>query len=84
MQQPLSWCNPPLSISKRRKDVHQCEKTSIMTIESSHKLHAQRKALQLIIVVSVCAFVEEQRRDAYYRNDPSKYGLNLVLIWTAI
>ena len=39
------------------------------------KLHAQRKALQLIIEVVVRVFVETQRRDAYYRNDPSKYGL---------
>ena len=41
------------------------------------KLHAQRKTLQLIIEVVVRVFVETQRRDAYYRNDPSKYGLNV-------
>ena len=39
------------------------------------QLHAQRKALQLIIEVVVRVFVETQRRDTYYRNDPSKYGL---------
>ena len=39
------------------------------------QLHAQRETLQLIIGVVVCVFVETQRRDAYYRNDPSKYGL---------
>ena len=38
-------------------------------------LHAQRRTLCIIIVVVVDAFVGEQRRDTYYRNDPSKYGL---------
>ena len=47
----------------------------VLRTEVSHKLHAQRKALQLIIGVVVRVFVKSQRRDAYYRNDPSKYGL---------
>ena len=39
-------------------------------------LHAQEGALFLLIVAVDVVFVEGQRRDAYYRNDPSKYGLN--------
>ena len=41
----------------------------------SRQLHAQRMALRLVIGVVVRVFVKSQRRDAYYRNDPSKYGL---------
>ena len=39
-------------------------------------LLAQGGALQLFIVAVGVVFVGEQRRDAYYRNNPSKYGLN--------
>ena len=42
------------------------------------QLHAQREALNLIIEVVVRVFVETQRRDAYYRNDPKKYGLRVT------
>ena len=38
-------------------------------------LHAQGGVLQLIIMAEGVVFVGKQRRDAYYRNDPSKYGL---------
>ena len=38
-------------------------------------LHALGGALCLLIVAVDVVFVEGQRRDAYYRNDPSKYGL---------
>ena len=56
------------------------EERSSMRLQSSCEpcriqLHAQRRTLQLIIEVVVRVFVETQRRDAYYRNDPSKYGL---------
>ena len=43
---------------------------------ASSKLHAQETVHQLIIVASGCAFVWDRRLDAYYRNDPSKYGLD--------
>ena len=33
--------------------------------------------LQLIIVADGVVSTGKQRRDAYYRNDPSKYGLDL-------
>ena len=52
-------------------------KKSNLCRKDCFQLHAQRKALQLIIEVVVCVFVETQRRDAYYRNNPSKYGLEL-------
>ena len=39
-------------------------------------LLAQGETLPLFIVGVGVVFVGEQRRDAYYRNDPSKYGLN--------
>ena len=42
----------------------------------SAKFHAQETSAQLIIMVVVVVFVELQRQDAYYRKDPSKYGLN--------
>ena len=42
-------------------------------------LLAQGEGLQLFIVVVGVVFVGGQRRDAYYRNDPSKYGLNLSI-----
>ena len=42
----------------------------------SNLLPAQKKALQLIIVVVNVVCVREQRRDTYYRYDPKKYGLN--------
>ena len=42
-------------------------------------LHAQGGALFLLIVAMDVVFVEGQRRDAYYRNDPSKYGLTQLL-----
>ena len=38
-------------------------------------LHARGGALFLLIVAVDVVFVVGQRRDAYYRNDPSKYGL---------
>ena len=41
------------------------------------KLHATRDALLLIIGAVVRVFVKSQRRDTYYRNDPSKYGLDI-------
>ena len=50
-------------------------KKSNLCRKDCFQLHAQRKALQLIIEVVVRVFVETQRRDTYYRNDPSKYGL---------
>ena len=39
-------------------------------------LRAQRGTLRIVITVDGVVFVGMQRRDAYYRNDPSKYGLN--------
>ena len=39
-------------------------------------LRAQRWTLRIVITVDGVVFVRVQRRDAYYRNDPSKYGLN--------
>ena len=38
-------------------------------------LHAQRWMLRIVITVDGVVFVWVQRRDAYYRNDSSKYGL---------
>ena len=58
-------------------------KKSNLCRKDCFQLHAQRKALQLIIEVVVCVFVETQRRDAYYRNDPSKYGLEFRE-WTSV
>ena len=42
---------------------------------TSVTLLAQGGGLHLFIVVVGVVFVGGQRRDAYYRNDPSKYGL---------
>ena len=39
-------------------------------------LHAQRWTLRIVITVDGVVFVRVQRWDAYYRNDPSKYGLD--------
>ena len=36
---------------------------------------AQRKTEQLIIMAVGICFATEQRKNAYYRNDPIKYGL---------
>ena len=55
-------------------NAHQEDQCSLFS-DTILQLHAQRETLQLIIGVVVCVFVETQRRDAYYRNDPSKYGL---------
>ena len=50
-------------------------KKSNLCRKDCFQLHAQRRALPLVIEVDVRVFVESQRRDTYYRNDPSKYGL---------
>ena len=52
--------------------------------ETDHQLqlHAQSEQLNLIIVVEMCVYVKEQRRDAYYRNDPKKYGLSSLTKWS--
>ena len=41
-------------------------------------LRAQRWTLRIVITVDGVVFVRIQRRDAYYRNDPSKYGLDKI------
>ena len=43
------------------------------------QLPAQRTTLQLIIMACGFDFATEQRKDAYYRNDPKKYGLNILV-----
>ena len=43
-------------------------------------LLAQGEELKLFIVAESVVFVKGQRRDAYYRNDPSKYGLTLYSV----
>ena len=76
---PLSWqFTPP--------EVAMTSRTFIKQMEINRKkdlqlqLHAQSEQLNLIIVVEMCVYVKEQRRDAYYRNDPKKYGLSLELL----
>ena len=69
---PFSSTTPLKSVVERSSmtlSMHFCK--------SCVKLHAQRRTHQLIIRAVVRVFVETQRRDAYYRNDPSKYGLEM-------
>ena len=73
---PLSWqfTPPEVAMTSRTfiKQMRINQKTDLQL-----QLHAQSEQLNLIIVVEMCVYVKEQRRDAYYRNDPKKYGLVL-------
>ena len=43
-------------------------------------LPAQKATLQLIIMAVEIRFAVKQRKNAYYRNDPKKYGLELAKV----
>lgn len=77
--EPLSWhFSPPIfaqgKVGTVINDYVRCEHLKII------ELPAQRKTHQLIIEACVFTFVTKQRLDAYYRNDPKKYGLNVKLL----
>ena len=76
IRKPLSWqfTPPEVAMTSRTfiKQMRINQKTDLQL-----QLHAQSEQLNLIIVVEMCVYVKEQRRDAYYRNDPKKYGLGL-------
>lgn len=52
----------------------------VVLVEHYFMLLAQGEELKLFIVAESVVFVKGQRRDAYYRNDPSKYGLTLYSV----
>ena len=66
--------NPTLTFGKERSSRWQSRSEED---GSPNELHAKRGALLLIIGAVVRVFVKSQRRDTYYRNDPSKYGLEI-------
>ena len=76
IRKPLSWqfTPPEVAMTSRTfiKQMRINQKTDLQL-----QLHAQSEQLNLIIVVEMCVYVKEQRRDAYYRNDLKKYGLDL-------
>lgn len=55
---------------------HQSSPTDCHEGKIDDVLRAQKWTLRIVITVDGVVFVGMQRRDAYYRNDPSKYGLN--------
>ena len=53
-------------------------KSPYTTVASRTELPAQRETLQLIIIAVVFRFAVKQRKNAYYRNDPKKYGRSVT------
>ena len=77
--------NAPVPSARRQRhrgSNHQLPAQSLRIAAAT--LLAQGEGLWLVIVAYGVVFVERQRRDAYYRNDPSKYGLTQSMMRNGI
>ena len=73
VSQPLSCHLSPPSRIFSTENGHQGIPCLVEDLEI--QFPAQRKTQQLIIMAVGICFATEQRKNAYYRNDPIKYGL---------
>ena len=75
-----SGCGLPLPADQRStRNGHQSLRPWCSTsVWPNSVLPAQRRTLNHIIMAFTVVFVGEQRRDTYYRNDPSEYDLEVL------
>ena len=77
MEEPLSWRSlPPIQLRRVGRNGHQWPPSLFR--KTLTEFPAQKTTLQLIIMTTLGCFAAEQRKNAYYRNDPIKYGLVLL------
>ena len=66
---------PSLPIKDGQRTVINHQRSCIQRRCRKGVLPAQERMLCVILVANAVVFVGEQRRDTYYRNDPSEYDL---------